>query len=531
MICLTNVNLLEIKKDDIPNLTFLSRIRPKRHTNQLISVEISNIITNNEVLNISSEDEMEEMEEISIESEEESADEFSNIFEDYSSPNYNLDELIDLKSTNNNSYLWILLWIMSFHIKFNLPETATESIRPKRHTNQLISVEISNIITNNEVLNISSEDEMEEMEEISIESEEESADEFSNIFEDYSSPNYNLDELIDLKSTNNNSYLWILLWIMSFHIKFNLPETATESLIKFIKLLLSEIDNSEFDTFPNSIYMTKKELGLRNDFYFFPICPKCHKLYNKQEVKDYKENDINSIMKFLTMNRFKLKFKLVYPFTGIRQQLISFYNHIYDGQIWKSFKETNDENLPNFFQNETVDSYLGLMINLDWFQPYDGTIHSTGVIYAAIYNCPNGKKIWAALILVSYDVPTARKICERLYLIPDVSCHQCEKKVNYKNQQHNFTGINNIDNWFIAKDLSKHLENALRWKGCNSNSARKKFTKVIVKQIWVDMRVLSSNNLNNIQKKMNEFQVSVDLGRIPGKIYCGEGFSNFTADQ
>ncbi|RHZ61009.1 hypothetical protein Glove_350g126 [Diversispora epigaea] len=170
-------------------------------------------------------------------------------------------------------------------------------IHPKRHTNQLISVKISNITADDEVLNISFEDEMEEIEEISIESEEESADEFSNIFEDYSSPNYDPDEPIDSKSTNNNSYLWILLWIISFRIKFNLPETATESLIKFIKLLLSEICNSKFDTFPNSIYMTKKELGLKNDFYFFPTCPKCHKFYNKQKVEDYKENNINSVMK------------------------------------------------------------------------------------------------------------------------------------------------------------------------------------------------------------------------------------------
>ena len=28
------------------------------------------------------------------------------------------------------------------------------------------------------------------------------------------------------------------------------------------------------------------------------------------------------------------------------------------------------------------------MINLDWFQSYDGTIYSTGVIYAAICNLP-----------------------------------------------------------------------------------------------------------------------------------------------
>ena len=28
------------------------------------------------------------------------------------------------------------------------------------------------------------------------------------------------------------------------------------------------------------------------------------------------------------------------------------------------------------------------MLNLDWFQPYDGTMHSTGAIYAAICNLP-----------------------------------------------------------------------------------------------------------------------------------------------
>ena len=105
-----DVNLLEIEKDDIiPNLTFLPRIRPKRHINQPISVEISNITADDEVLNISSEDEIEEMEETSNKSDEESADEFSNIFEDYSSPNYDPDEPIDPKSANNNSYLWILL--------------------------------------------------------------------------------------------------------------------------------------------------------------------------------------------------------------------------------------------------------------------------------------------------------------------------------------------------------------------------------------------------------------------------------------
>ena len=101
--------------------------------------------------------------------------------------------------------------------------------------------------------------------------------------------------------------------------------------------------------------------------------------------------------------------RLIYPFVGIRQQLSTMFRRpgfesslrhwsnqnnfdniltdIYDGQIWKNFKETaNDNNSPNFFRSEVADSHLGLMLNLDWFQPYEGTVYSTGVIYAAICN-------------------------------------------------------------------------------------------------------------------------------------------------
>ena len=104
------------------------------------------------------------------------------------------------------------------------------------------------------------------------------------------------------------------------------------------------------------------------------------------------------------------------------------------------------------------------MLNLNWFQPYDGTMHSIGAIYAAICNLscniqfqhenllllglllelnevslhkinhylalivdelnllwnemtlstnefPNGKRVRGALILVTCDISAARKIC------------------------------------------------------------------------------------------------------------------------
>ena len=55
--------------------------------------------------------------------------------------------------------------------------------------------------------------------------------------------------------------------------------------------------------------------------------------------------------------------------------------------------------------------------------------------------------------------------------------------------------------------------------------------KWIVKKIWVDEGVLTSDNLKNIQRKMNQIQVPADLGRISRKVDRGEGFINFTADQ
>ena len=199
-----------------------------------------------------------------------------------------------------------------------------------------------------------------------------------------------------------------------------------------------------------------------------------------------------------------------------RQQFDNILTDIYDGRVWRNFKDTNEEGSPNFFQPDVADSHLGLMLNLDWFQPFDGTTHSTGVIYAAICNLPRdvhfkrenmlilgilpgphevslhkinhylapivddleslwrgvtlprmfehqeGKNIRAALILVSCDIPAARKICGHISAL--VLCHRCEKKANYENRQHNFAGMNDMREWFISQDLAQHRENAIGWR-------------------------------------------------------------------
>ena len=78
-----------------------------------------------------------------------------------------------------------------------------------------------------------------------------------------------------------------------------------------------------------------------------------------------------------------------------------------------------------------------------------------------------------ALILVSYDIPAARKLCGHISAL--VLCYCCKKKTNYINNQHNFSGINNMDSWFVSKDSALYRQKALEWRQCKSDAARKWF--------------------------------------------------------
>src|SRR5205085_10775963 len=132
---------------------------------------------------------------------------------------------------------------------------------------------------------------------------------------------------------------------MNFRIRFNISEMATESLVKFMKLILTEISGNEFTNFPSTLYLAKKSLGFNDRFHSFVSCPKCHKLYNKDEVVNFRRNETLSIMRCNHIefpNSFSQRLKpcdiplsrkpdyiaiiqpeLVFPYAGIREQLRS----------------------------------------------------------------------------------------------------------------------------------------------------------------------------------------------------------------
>ena len=50
------------------------------------------------------------------------------------------------------------------------------------------------------------------------------------------------------------------------------------------------------------------------------------------------------------------------------------------------------------------------MLNLDWFQPYEGTAHSTGVIYAAICNLPRDMRFRRENMLILGILPGPNEV-------------------------------------------------------------------------------------------------------------------------
>ena len=85
---------------------------------------------------------------------------------------------------------------------------------------------------------------------------------------------------------------------MNFRLQFNLSATATEVLIKFMRLVLIEISGDEFKRVCKNLNKTKQFLGLSDKFISFVACPKCHKLYKEDKITDFQLDNQVSIMKY-----------------------------------------------------------------------------------------------------------------------------------------------------------------------------------------------------------------------------------------
>ena len=403
-----------------------------------------------------------------------------------------------------------------------------------------------------------------------IEIESESDDE--DIMLDYSTPDIESseEEIFENIGNHDERFSWILIWILKYQQRYRLPDTATDSLLKFIHYLLTYLDQDQFTNFPKSLYLVRKLMGLGLCINNYATCLACNKLYNHNEVITKKPGQIPiclrcTFVEYSNHPMFKMRQLcnqplakevptkdgilyrplLSYPIINIKNQLQLLYSQrgfeascrkwvnrkinnnyladIYEGNIWKTFKDQDT----NFFTAEHADTHLGLMINLDWFSPFQNSIYSTGAIYAVICNLPrelrfkpqniitlallpgpkevklhhinhylaplvdqllelwNGieittnespmdtKKIKCAVICYSCDIPAARKLCGQISA--RIACFQCEKHAQFDaRHQPNFGGFVDMNNWFVECDVDEIKINAHAWLQCKTEDQRKK---------------------------------------------------------
>src|SRR5215469_9697189 len=242
----------------------------------------------------------------------------------------------------------------------------------------------------------------------------------------------------------DQGFVWIVYWILKYQERYRLSDTATESLVKFIRYLLILHDDKTYSKFPKSLNMACKLFGIGDKIIRYATCPKCCKLYSLKDLKtdkpyhcSYKDFPNHPISSFRSPCNTVItkpvpetkgivhKPALIYPIINIKDQLQRLYNKkgfeescrkwstrpindrelsdIYDGKTWKTFKDPNDGQL--FFRHDVSDSHLGIMLNLDWFQPFDNSQYSVRVMYGVICNLPRSERFKTPNILTLAVIP------------------------------------------------------------------------------------------------------------------------------
>ena len=245
---------------------------------------------------------------------------------------------------------------------------------------------------------------------------------------------------------------WIVGFLFVLQAKYHIPNAAIDLLIKFMSAIFCVLGQfSPFvlklqKFFPSSLHTLRSQFAGEIVFSKYPVCPKCNKIYdsyescvviiggkrsskccNHVEFPNHPYSAMRSGCKALLLKsvQFTSGRKILYPFkvycyNGIKstlQKLLtrpSFVSNcqvwkarpmtdllsdVYDGKVWKEF--LNVEGTPFLAAHFA----FGLMMNIDWFEPFDHTICAIGVIYLTIMNLPRSIRYKLENIIIVGIIP------------------------------------------------------------------------------------------------------------------------------
>ena len=228
------------------------------------------------------------------------------------------------------------------------------------------------------------------------------------------------------------------MFLLSWQSIFKIPDVAISTLFKFLKMMfssLAEILKSEnlmeiSKNFPDTLSKALKVNYIsRENFQKYVTCQQCHCTYPHEiSVSRVQETDgivrctfvqfprhpqrrmrspcqspLVKIIKTTSGRRILRPIK-VFCYKSITESIgemvqkpgmLDLFNHwksrtipngimadLYDGMVWQSFLSVDGKDLLNSRYG------IGLLISVDWFQPYKHVQYSVGTIYLVVLNLP-----------------------------------------------------------------------------------------------------------------------------------------------
>ena len=256
-----------------------------------------------------------------------------------------------------------------------------------------------------------------------------------------------------IESTTNSMLKWILLYLFLWGTTYNVSANALQNLISFLGYVLHHISQySPFlavlaTIFPISLYLARKYFDLEKDnFVKYVVCPSCHSIYLYDDClvkettremvkkcsyvefprhpnKSFRRKCGHDLLKRVTLRNGKIKYYpfKVYCYKSVTESIVTLLKQqrmqdlcehwrarvvpqniladVYDGHIWKSFKDKDND---WFFRKQHT---IGIILNCDWFPPFDKTPYSVGVLYAVILNLPRSVRFKPENMIIIGIIP------------------------------------------------------------------------------------------------------------------------------
>ena len=378
------------------------------------------------------------------------------------------------------------------------------------------------------------------------------------------------EEQVHMQTVNSQAKalsMWLIRFFFSLQVMYHVSDNALGFCLNFFKVFFSvlghicKVSADIAELIPSSLYRAKLGIG-RPKFVKYVVCRKCHCIYYFSECVESSQRLPRSklcsfkpfplhphermrgqcgalLLKSIESASGKTYFypNLTYCYLGLKLSVENLLmqphffpngelwrsrkidegtmRDVYDGQIWSDFQ---------FYDNEPFLSEpgnYGLMLNMDFFQPYKHVQYSLGAIYITVLNLPRTlrnkannvilvglipgphepkhdinsfltplvselKEFWGgvqinvhsmgqkiircALLCIACDLPAGRKVCGFLSHNAHLGCSRCWKKFSGSIGSMDFAGFDR-ENW-RARTGTEHRMLATRLLSTTTKTER-----------------------------------------------------------